>query len=127
MAHNTFPKPAPVKKKRPGRLSPTSKKRVEELKERPAIRSRVFVRDGGCLLAPGLPLNQAERDWGACFGTPFTFHHVVKASDGGKYTEDNGKTLCAFHNDTVEDWPKEAEKIGLVIRPPDPITPWSHP
>lgn len=80
--------------KRSGRLSPTSKKRVRELRERPAIRSRVFERDGGCLAA-------AVEGLGRCFGH-LTPHHIVKEGQGGKYTEDNLITLCVHHNDLLE-------------------------
>ena len=94
--------------KRGGRLSPTSKKRLEELKERPAIRQRVFERDGGCVVRTN-PL------WGPCWGG-LTPHHRLKASQGGEFTEENLVTLCAFHNGMVEDAPNLAYASGLVVK-----------
>ena len=68
----------------------------------------MFERDGWrCVMA--------GQGWGSCYGG-LTFHHLLKASQGGEYTEDNGVTLCVFHNDKVEDDPKAAAELGLVIR-----------
>jgi 5-methylcytosine-specific restriction endonuclease McrA len=91
--------------RRGGRLSPTSRKRIAELRHRPDVRRAVFVRDGGCIV----------KDWGSCFG-PLTVHHLLKASQGGKYTEENLVTLCSFHNDKVECEPLQAQALGLVIK-----------
>lgn len=99
--------------KRGGRLSPTSKKRLVELRGRPAVRAAVLERDGGCLLHLGRELNDGS--WGPCFGG-LTYHHLKKASQGGEYTIENGATLCAHHNDLVEDHPTRAASIGLVRR-----------
>jgi 5-methylcytosine-specific restriction endonuclease McrA len=101
--------------KRKGRLSPTSKKRVRELRNRPAVRRRVFERDGGCVLSPYGPLNPDGQHWGPCLGE-LTPHHLRKASQGGAFTEENLRTLCATHNDMVEDFPAAAARIGLVIK-----------
>lgn len=100
--------------KRGGRLSPTSKKRLAELKLRPAIREAVFARDGGCLMSPW----RSDQDWGTCYGI-LTPHHVLKASQGGEYTEDNLITLCAHHNNALEsdaDMARRAEAAGFVQR-----------
>jgi hypothetical protein len=45
-----------------------------------------------------------------------TFHHLLKASAGGKFEVDNGLSLCAWANGWVEDHPDEAVRLGLVIR-----------
>jgi hypothetical protein len=75
--------------------------------EQVAIRQAVFDRDRGCRLA-GSTL-------GPCFG-PLTFHHLWKASQGGTWSTRNGLTLCAHHNDTIEDMSRDdAEAWGLVI------------
>ena len=99
--------------KRSGRISPTSKTRKKELASRREIKKRVFARDGGCLLSPWLHLNPNGTEWGPCLGD-LTPHHVKKASQGGEYTEENLKTLCAHHNSMIEDYPKAAQRIGLV-------------
>lgn len=92
--------------KRGGRISHTSKKRLEELKDRPAIRKAVFECDGGCLAA-GI--------WGPCYG-PLTPHHLLKASQGGKFEMSNLISLCSHHNTMVEDHPLEANNLGFVIK-----------
>lgn len=99
--------------KRSGRLSPSSRKRLEDLGRRAEVRSAVLERDGGCLLHLSRTLNDGT--WGACRGD-LTFHHLKKASQGGGYTEENGVTLCIYHNDLVEDRPDDAVRLGLVIR-----------
>lgn len=104
--------------KRGGQLSRTSKKRLRDLRGRPAIRKAVFERDQHCLLSPfggawGY-LNLYGSSWGPCFGEPLTAHHLRKEGQGGEYTLDNLVTLCAGHNDLVEDYPAAARNIGLV-------------
>ena len=94
--------------KRGGKLSPSSKERVADLSARRIVRERVFARDGGCVVAD-------KTMWGPCFG-PLTVHHLLKASQGGKYTAKNLVTLCAYHNGFVEDQPTMAWNEGLVIR-----------
>lgn len=66
----------------------------------------VFARDGFRCQAAGL-------DFGECFGS-LTPHHLLKASQGGRYTVDNLLTLCSAHNDRVEDYPLRARQLGLV-------------
>lgn len=87
-------------------MSPTSKERKADLARRKEIRELVFARDGGCL---------AEGVWGPCFG-PLTAHHLLKASQGGKYEMDNLISLCAWHNAEVENRPDEAHYLGLVTK-----------
>jgi len=94
----------PTKPKRLGRV-----KRLTTVDE--ATRSRVFDRDGGCLLA----------HHGNCHG-PLTPHHRRKASQGGKYTELNLMTLCAFHNDHLEadaDFALGGQHHGVVLKAGD--------
>lgn len=71
------------------------------------IRDAVFDRDNYACQAPA--------DWGSHFGV-LTPHHLLKASQGGKYTTENLITLCAYHNEYVEDYPQAAEKAHLVIK-----------
>ena len=85
--------------------------------EKARIKALVFHRDKRCILSPDRPLNREGRDWGPCFGYPLTPHHLLKASQGGEYTEENLVTLCAGHNDMIEDYPTAAHAIGLVIKP----------
>lgn len=100
--------------KRAGKLSPTSKKRLLELKGRPEIRAKVFERDGGCRFAAPF----AGTRWARCYGV-LTAHHVLKASQGGKYREDNLVAACAHHNNLMEsdaEAARLAEGVGLVRR-----------
>jgi 5-methylcytosine-specific restriction endonuclease McrA len=99
-----------------GRLPAKSEKVRREAKDRKRVREAVFARDGCCRLSPYGDLNPAGVGWGPCFGRPLTFHHLLKASQGGKYTMENGLTLCAGHNSLVEDYPALAYACGLVIR-----------
>lgn len=99
--------------KRAGRLSPTSRKRKADRVRRAQVRQAVFERDGGCVLSPFGLLNRHGNDWGPCLG-PLTFHHVLKASQGGEYSMANGKAVCRMHNDMIEDHWNAAEAIGLV-------------
>jgi len=86
-----------------------------------AVRAEVFTRDRGrCRLQPPNGARGAPGMWlcgaGQCFGSPLTFHHLRKSSQGGPYIAANGLTLCGFHNEWVEDRPKLAHTWGLVIR-----------
>lgn len=101
--------------KRSGKLSPSSKKRLIELRHRGKIKQAVFERDGGCLLSPFRDLNRDGQSWGPCVGD-LTPHHLLKASHGGKYTLENLVTLCELHNDMIEDYPDAAYAAGLVIK-----------
>ena len=70
-----------------------------------AVRGAVFARDNWTCQMIG---------WrGECFGPP-TYHHVKKASAGGKYTFENGLTACVRHNSLVETYPIEAWARGWV-------------
>ena len=92
------------------RVKPMSDKRRDELPERREVWKRVFDRDGGrCRVAPFLPDNP-------CHGELHP-HHLLKASQGGEYTDDNLLTCCDHHNTWIEDNPREAEALGLVRRP----------
>lgn len=72
-----------------------SKKKAAANRLKPFIRGAVFARDGYQCRLKGIP------GAGECFGG-LTPHHVLKASQGGAYTEDNLVTLCAHHNDQIE-------------------------
>lgn len=96
------------------RLPAQSRKRKAELEARRDVRMAVFDRDGHrCVLAARVLL--AGERVPACFG-PITPHHLRKASAGGPYTPDNLVTLCAGHNEWVENAPLQASALGLVIR-----------
>jgi 5-methylcytosine-specific restriction endonuclease McrA len=89
-----------------------SNKRRKEAAARAVIRGEVFQRDGfRCELDGFLGA-------GRCFG-PLTPHHVIKASQGGAYSVENLRTLCAHHNEQLEadaDLARLAEGLGLVKR-----------
>lgn len=44
-----------------------------------------------------------------------TYHHLLKKSQGGLGTFENGVTLCNGHNLGVEDNPARALEVGLVV------------
>lgn len=86
-----------------------------------ATRAAVFARDGGqCLLlrtrfleADGQP---AGSRLGTCHGNPLTPHHLRKAGQGGPYSLRNLITLCAGHNDRIEELPRaDMVAAGLVV------------
>jgi hypothetical protein len=106
-----IPKPPKREKRRRRGLKRVSDKRRDEKPERDLVREAVFARDGHCCrIAPFLPDT-------SCFPPgELTYHHLRKPHDGGQYTEDNGITACPFHNDWVEDHPKEADALGLAQR-----------
>jgi len=88
-------------------LASQSAKTKASQSEHAEIRRQVFERDGRrCQLSVPHPC-----------GFGLTYHHLLKASSGGKYTVENGLTLCAVANDWVEDHPAEATGLGLVRRP----------
>jgi len=103
------------------RINPVSKKRRDARPEHDAVVAAVFERDQGCrFLSFRAACEEATRPALTladliCFGPP-TPHHLKKASAGGLFTLDNLVQLCAAHNDWVEDHPKEATTMGLVIR-----------
>jgi 5-methylcytosine-specific restriction endonuclease McrA len=86
-------------------LRRVSAKKMAEVRAHDEIRLRVFARDDYTCQWP-----LAEP---ACWG-PLSVHHLRKASQGGKYTEENLTTLCVRHNDHVEDEPALARSLGLV-------------
>lgn len=92
------------------RLAAISDNRAAELDARAEMRDRVFARDGRCRLAGWLP-----GGFGPCLGA-LTVHHLRKAGQGGPYTLPNLLTLCAAHNDAIEEVPVLAHELGLVIR-----------
>jgi hypothetical protein len=99
------------------RLSARSKRREEDAAERTIVRTHVFARDRWqCQMADTLR-HHGEHPLaaGPCIGG-LTAHHLKKASAGGAYTADNLLSLCAGHNDWVEDHPLHATELGLVIR-----------
>ena len=98
-----------------GALRKVSNRRRRANRLRAAVRLAVFKRDGYCVLSPFGPLNTAGQDWGPCLGE-LTYHHLLKAGQGGEYTLANGRTLCEMHNSMIEDWPEAARRAGLVIK-----------
>lgn len=92
-------------------LRTVSAKRRRENAARKAVRHAVFERDGYTCRLAGLGV-------GECFG-PLTPHHILKASQGGPYIEDNLAALCAYHNDAIEasaEVALRAAAVGLVRR-----------
>lgn len=93
-----------TEKKKPKRLGRVKRLTTVDA----ATRARVFDRDGGCVLS----------HHGGCHG-PLTVHHRRKASQGGRYTELNLMTLCAFMNDQLEadaDFALWALHHGVVLK-----------
>lgn len=104
------------------RIRAQSKKGRARARAQAKVRHAVFERDGHqCQLRrftwlggdPELRRDDVE----ACYGH-LTPHHLLKAGQGGEDSVENEVTLCAFHNDWVEDHPDLAEQLGLVRRRP---------
>lgn len=88
-----------------------SRPRAEERARRDRVRAEVFERDERTCRLAGV------RGAGRCFG-PLTFHHRLKAGQGGTYTVRNGAALCAHHNDELEasaDLAAIGRRLGLVL------------
>jgi 5-methylcytosine-specific restriction endonuclease McrA len=90
-----------------------SAKKVAGIPERRAIREAVFRRDGHCVALDKWPGHR-------CFGEQKeTVHHLKKASQGGRYVEENLVWLCSGFNSFVEDAvgdDREAlKRVGLVL------------
>lgn len=86
-------------------IRPMSKKRRSELAARRRVREQVIARDGKCQFPhdqyPEIPC------WGETFG------HIVRESQGGAYTPENGVFLCATSNSWLSDHPAVARALGL--------------
>lgn len=89
------------------RLPARSAKRVEDDHATAWVRQAVAARP--CLL-------RATPETGPCSGAG-TPHHLEKAWRGRNTTPENLVPLCAAHNRWVEDEPKLAKAIGLVVAP----------
>jgi len=101
----------PLRRGKP--LRAQSEKRASAAEERKEVREAVYRRDRWtCVLER---TSRQRDDVPPCHG-PLTPHHLRKASAGGAYSEENLVTLCRFHNGWVEDEPKLATELGLVIR-----------
>jgi hypothetical protein len=86
-----------------------SKKRAKAMRENSTVREAVFFRDNrDCVLAADAERSEVP----PCRG-PLTPHHRRKASSGGAYTMANLVSLCAWHNDDLEDHPWRYD-IGTI-------------
>ena len=90
-------------------LAAVSQKRQAEQTLRDEVWAAVLLRDQHCLLAGRVA------DAGRCRGR-LTPHHLRKAGQGGRWVPNNIVVLCAGHNGWVEDYPRTAWALGLVIR-----------
>ena len=90
-------------------LAVVSPRRRAEAEHRGIVWEAVLSRDHYCLLSrhPGAA--------GRCRGR-LTPHHLQKAGQGGPFTVGNLVVLCAGHNGWVEDHPRTAHALGLVVR-----------
>jgi len=95
------------------RINAMSEKRRARQEEGAKVRQQVFQRDRFRCLLDGRPHPTVPR----CHG-PATVHHMRKAGQGGAYSMVNLVTLCAGHNDWLEeaDGARFGEAVGLVIR-----------
>lgn len=99
-------------------MKAVSDKRRLENAGHAAIRLQVFERDDSTCRAAFL-------GYSLCFG-PLTPHHILKASQGGKYAFDNLASLCQHHNDLAEadaDFSDLLKLHGLVKSPDRTIAP----
>lgn len=96
-----------------------SAKRAAASSSRRSAVAEAFQRDGWVLVAGewvgGRCIPRERGAPGGCFGK-LTPHRLRKGSNLGGYTTDNVVSSCAFHNDWIEDQPKAARELGLVIR-----------
>jgi hypothetical protein len=86
------------------RVNPVSRKRQAKNAERKRLMLERFgpQEEWRCLLADP-----------QCFGA-VNGHELLKRSRGGSITDmDNVVLLCNYHNTWVEDYPEEANKMGL--------------
>jgi hypothetical protein len=99
----------PLRSRRPAAVSrDTTSGRTDH--ERDIVRGAVFERDGSCRLAGAAPV------FGRCGGKPRTPHHLRKAGQGGPYVMSNLLTLCARHNDRIEELDRaDMVAAGLVV------------
>lgn len=84
--------------------------------QRAAVRRAVLERDRVCQLAGAG--EASGYDVGRCYGR-LEVHEVRKASQGGTYSEDNGRAVCSHHNSQLEadaDLAAFARSVGLVLR-----------
>jgi hypothetical protein len=81
-----------------------SQKRSADLSRRAGERAATFARDGGrCVVAQYVGRTFENAHTGERVTVPpcsgrLTFGHVKKASQGGAYDRENGKSECWFHN-----------------------------
>lgn len=96
---------------KPGGRIKRKRKSAAQLDAEAAVRAVVFARAGHrCQLA-------AVAGAGPCWGG-LTYQHRRKASQGGKYTVENGAALCAHHNTELEanaDLARLGVQLGLVV------------
>lgn len=102
-----------IRKTRRARLRTRSRQAARARRKAQPVVDAVYERDGACLLR-----SYPRRLVGPCFGARLTPHHLRKQSaERGGWTEDNLVTLCAAHNDWVENGePDLAHALGLVVR-----------
>lgn len=97
---------------RTGRLRPVSRRKAKERRQAEPVVQAMYKRDHRqCALRFLRP------ETGDCMG-PSTPHHLRKQSkERGGWDLDNLLTLCARHNDWVENGdPALAYRLGLVVR-----------
>lgn len=87
-------------RKRSKTLRAVSPRRASEARERIHVRNAVFQRDLWACQVKALGVF-AGKPYEGCHGI-LTFGHVVKASQGGSFSEANGAALCIFHNSIIE-------------------------
>lgn len=102
---------------RRSRLAPVSPRKRREIRESRPVVEAVKARDRHCVLR----FHQAlvgRCSWG------LTAHHLVKQSRRrGGWTYWNLVTLCAWHNEWVENFPRLAHRMGLVVKAGEDV--WS--
>lgn len=101
-------------------INAVSKKRASTAAAYTALREEKLRRFPRCQLGPRI--RQEHPEWRGCTVRATELHHLRKQGDGGARVSDaNTLTSCNRCNaGWVEDHPREAHALGLVVRFGDP-------
>lgn len=91
-----------------------SEKRAGERREREQVAARARARDRGCVVERMVP-DGLPGPWDEPCGGPLDAHEVIPRSawPGGHLVLDNVRTVCRQHHRWVDNYPDDAERVGL--------------
>lgn len=96
-------------------IKPRSKKKTAQMKEAKNQLMRL-IDERGNICEVGSILSQAKVRWKHCLWRAEGRHHLKKQSASGSDADDNILLACNMCNDWIEDHPRKAKELGLVIR-----------